>query len=220
MKRYISILFVILGNSLYAQQYKYEVGLHSSVQHYIGDISRKFMLADWAFGGGVDFRYNYNFNLAISSSLSFDNLKGNMKWSDNVFPDTYSYSFNKYLFDLSALCEYNFYPYSDRYKYLDTKRFSPFISLGLGSFFFKDESFVAMPYIQTSVGVKYKISNRFNIVASYQLKYSPFDNMEPNKKFADPFNVKQIIPKGGDAMGKFAVSLTYDIGFRKESNCH
>lgn len=210
----------MLCGNLYSQEYKYEVGLHSSMQHYIGDISRKFMLSDWAFGSGVDFRYNHNFHLAFSSSISIDKLKGNSKWADNIFPNGNEYKFDKILADISFMTEYNFYPYSDKYKYLETKKFSPFISLGLGTFLFKDEKLNLMPYIQTSIGVKYKIYRRLNLLASYQIKYSPFDNIESIEQLKDPFNVKQRFPKGGDGMGRFVVSLTYDIGFRRESNCH
>lgn len=226
IRRFCITIFLCI-NSLYlfSQEYKYEIGGHISAQHYFGDISRRGLISPWHIGSGLDFRYNYNFRLALSSSLGIEGLRGSIKWADNTFPSHKGINhFSRYITDLSILGEYNFYPYSDKYKYLGTQKFTPFIGLGMGLFVGKAETLQYLPYVQCALGIKYKLTNRLNLAVYYQIKYTAYDNLDVTNNrtrwLSNPMNIKMNFPKGGDGIGLLSISLTYDIGMRKVSDCH
>lgn len=220
----VIMLFIFTSNSAYTQEYKYEIGGHLSTQHYNGDLARKGLFSSWDLGAGANFRYNINFRTAIHSSLNLYRLRGDSKWSDNTFPTNTQLSFTKILYDISVGGEYNFYPYSDKFAYLECRRFSPFIGAGIGSLMGKSNQWQIIPFIQTSLGIKYKPINRLNVIISYNLKYTTSDKLEATKQnlsgVNDPFGVHQSFLKGTDLIGILSLSITWDIAFRKESNCH
>lgn len=217
-------IFISINFRSKAQEYKYEIGGEILADHYMGDLSREFIFSSWSFGGGINFRYNFNFRTAIHSSLTYQNIKINSDFADNILPDNRVFDFRKNLINLNLSGEYNFFAYSDKYKYLNTYSYTPYISLGIGSIFANKYKFQVLPYLSFAFGLKWKIINRLNMITSYSYQYGIFDSLElvdvETEKLDNPFRVNQSFLKSGDALGVFSISFTWDIGLRRESNCN
>lgn len=163
------LLLLILGgihSALNAQEYRLEWGGIASVNSYLGDANRVIPFASVGGGVGAQMRYNHNFRIAFSGDLSYNYIHGNSQIRNQVYPQqTSKVNFAAHALLLSFRGEYNFFAYSDKYPFLHTRRWSPYLALGLsvGAAFGKD-AHTFMPGIEGALGIKYKIANRLNLM--------------------------------------------------------
>ena len=127
------------------------------------------------------------------------------------------------MIDLGGQAEFNFFPYSDLYKYLNTKRISPYIAGGAGfaaapgngELFFS-------PYLSLSTGVKYKLKNRINIGAEWSVRKLFSDGLDvnrSNKLLDNPYRMESGLLKNKDWYSMLTIGITYDFGLR-DCNCN
>ena len=105
---------------LYAQEYKYEIGGMGGGAFYMGDANKNTVLKGLNPSIGMMFRYNANFRIAFKGNLTWAQLSGSTNGLDNVFPNGLQTSFTRNVFDLGGQFEFNFFPYSDKFPYLNT----------------------------------------------------------------------------------------------------
>jgi hypothetical protein len=125
--------------------------------------------------------------------------------------------------DLGGQAEFNFFPYSDKYQYLQTKRIAPYIMGGLGlsaapgnggTFF--------SPHISVGTGVKYKIKHRINIGAEWSIRKLFGDGLDingENKLLDDPYGIGSNFLKNKDWYSMLMIVVSYDFGLRN-CNCN
>lgn len=205
---------------LKAQEYKYELGTSLGAVGYMGDLNPTVPFASLGAGAYVQARYNINFRMVAFVSLGYQLFRGQSKQQDVRFPNSPSVKFSTSTILLNPAFEYNFFPYSDKFPFLQTKRLTPYISLGVavglglkekgGAFF--------IPGVTGALGLKYKVANRWNIQLQLGGMHCFTDALETGKKegnaMNNPYGVNKRPWKGNDGGVALLVGVTYEFGSR------
>jgi hypothetical protein len=215
------ILFVLSNIFLYvnAQEYKYEIGGMAGGSFYMGDANKTTLFKNLNPGAGVIFRYNANFRMAVKADLAWAMVSGSTQGLANVFPGNAQASFSRSLYELGGQFEYNFFPYSDKFAYLHTKRFTPYLALGLGITVApgSGNTFFSLN-IPVGAGVKYKLKNRINIGCEFTFRKLFGDGLDvtddSNRLLDDPYGIGGSIFKNKDWYSLLMFSVTWDFGAR------
>lgn len=207
------LLLSAIFTCIHAQEYKYEIGGMAGGAFYMGDANKTALFKGLNPGLGAVFRYNANFRIAFKGNLAWAKVTGSTKGLDNVFPDNLQTSFDRSLFELGGQFEFNFFPYSDKFAYLNTKRFSPYVLVGLGTTFAPgDDAFFSLN-MPMGVGVKYKLKNRLNLGCEFSVRKLFGDGLD-NKELDDPYEIGGSMFKNKDWYSFLMLSLTWDFGPR------
>jgi hypothetical protein len=206
---------------IYAQEYLYEIGGMGGVASYMGDVNRTNPFKGLNPALGVVFRYNANFRVAFKGDMAWAKVSGRTEGQDNVFPERAQASFDRNLFELGGQFEFNFFPYSDKYAYLNTKRFSPYLLIGLGATVAPGSgSTFAGVNLPAGVGVKYKLKNRLNLGCEISIHRLFGDGLDvtddSNRILNNPYGTGGSMLKNKDWYSVLTFSVTWDFGPR---NC-
>lgn len=207
------------GSKLQAQEFLYEFGAKGGLTHYAGDIGRRGPFVSPSAGIGAEMRYNINFRFALSAELSLYNLKGQFKNADNIFPEGKQGNFSNAFYFLGVMGEYNFLPLSDKYKYLQTSPWSPYLAIGLGAGATKTYKGTRVaPVWQIGGGIKYKLSEKWTLQASWIYHGVASDALdapdEEHRWLDNPYNISQSSISKGDGFGALTFGFTYSFGNR------
>jgi hypothetical protein len=204
---------------LNAQEYKYEIGGMAGGAFYMGDVNKStlFKATNPAFGGM--FRYNPNFRWAIKADLAWGQISGTTQGLDNMLPESAQASFSRQLIEAGGQMEFNFFPYSDKFAYLNTKRITPYVLAGLGLTIAPGSSrtFAGLN-IPIGVGVKYKIMNRVNLGCEFAVRKLFRDDLDvtddSNAILDNPYKINSSVWKNQDWYSFMLVFVTWDFGLR------
>ena len=206
-----------VAGQLYGQEYRFEIGGAGGASFYMGDANKTGLFKDVRPALGAVFRNNINFRWAVKSNLYWGQVAGSTEEIAQTFPNGLTKSFSRNFLDLGSQAEFNFFPYSDKFAYMSTKRLSPYILAGLGltmatggeKAFFS----VNMPL---GLGVKYKIANRLNVGCEFTMRKLFGDSFD-SKDLNDPMGVNSSFFKNKDWYSTFLLSLTWDFGPRDKA---
>lgn len=201
-----------------AQEYLYEIGGMLGGSFYMGDANRSTLFKNLNPAASFLFRYNLNFRVAFKADLAWARVSGSTEGLDNVFPNNAQASFQRNIIDMGAQAEFNFFPYSDKYKYLYTKRITPYIAGGLGlSAAPGNGDLFFSPHLSLGTGVKYKLKNRINIGAEFTIRKLFGDGLDISSDsdlLDDPYDIGSGFLKNRDWYSMLMISVTYDFGLR------
>ena len=204
-------------------EFLYEFGGAVGGAFYMGDANKNAAFKNTNPAVELLFRRSVNFRVALKANLSWARLTGSTEGLQNVFPDNAQAAFDKNVIDLGGQAEFNFFPYSDDFKYLNTKRISPYIAGGLGLAFAPgDGDLFFSPYLSLGTGVKYKLKKRINIGAEWSFRKLFSDRLDVsggNELLDNPYGIKSGILKNKDWYSMLLVTVTYDFGLRN-CNCN
>ncbi len=208
----------------FAQEYKYETGVAIGVSSYLGDANKTELLLSPNIAGGAVYRYNINFHWAARGNLLVGKASGDTQNSGNIFPNNERRNFNRPFAELSGQVEYNFFPFSNKYAYLDTKRYTPYIFAGVGVTLATGDNVFFNANIPFGVGIKYKIKERLNIGLEFSVRKLFGDDFDaPNKSetwnLNAPYNIKSSFFKNNDWYFLSMIHLTWDFGLRRTPCC-
>jgi len=207
------MLVCFTGTTAVAQEYKYEIGGMLGSSMYMGDVNQTNLLRGFNPAGAVVFRRNFNFRWALKTDLMMGRITGNTKNTDNVFPNQGEAAFSRNFFELGGHIEFNFLPYSDKFAYLNTSRFAPYLLTGLGVTVASGFGSVNFPL---GLGVKYKIRNRINLGLEYAVHKLFSDGFDaPDKtgfNLDNPYKIQSGIFKNKDWYNTLMFSVTWDFG--------
>ena len=215
------ILFIQAQTQVPVPEYKFEIGGMTGGSFYMGDANKTSLFKNLNPELGMVFRYNANFRIAFKADFAWARVSGSTAGLNNTFPDNAQVSFNRNLFELGGQFEFNFFPYSDKFAYLNTKRFSPYMMIGLGATVAPTNGYTLFsPNIPIGVGVKYKLKNRINVGAEFSFRKLFNDSLDVtsdgNRVLDDPYGIGGSVFKNKDWYSLLMFSVTYDFGFR---NC-
>lgn len=222
--RYSSILLIgVLCYSIQmkAQEYRYEVGVSGGATAYLGDANPSNPFK--AMGTSLEgiFRYNHNLRLAFSGYMNYFQLNGNSKrFRGNHFPNGSQASFTLHGVGIVLRSEYNFYPYSDKFPFLQTRRLTPYIAAGATLGFSVQHSQALLhPGVNLALGIKYKLRNRLNFFAYVEGTHFFSDRLDTSstssKILRNPYHVNSSLLKGGDGMVRLMLGISYE--FQKQA---
>ncbi|GAB6395390.1 MAG: outer membrane beta-barrel protein [Bacteroidales bacterium] len=208
-----------LFSVLHAQEYRFEIGGAGGGAFYMGDANKNtpFKGMNPAFGG--IFRYNLNFRWAVKGNLMWGQVSGTTAGTGNALPENAQAAFKRNLFELGGQMEFNFFPYSDKFTYAYTKRFSPYVLLGLGATVApgNGRTFAGVN-LPVGLGVKYKIANRFNVAGELSIRKLFRDDLDvtdnSNAILDNPYQTGRNFLKNNDWYAFLLLSLTWDFGLR------
>jgi hypothetical protein len=203
---------------VHGQEYLYEIGGAAGSAFYMGDVNKTTLFKNLNPSAGIVFRYNANFRIAFKSSLEWGMVSGATDGSGNVFPNGANASFSRSLVELGGQFEYNFFPYSDKFAYLNAKRFSPYLLVGFGVTAAPGSETFAGLNIPLGAGVKYKLKNRLNIGCEFSVRKLFGDGLdvtnESNKLLNNPYGISSSMMKNKDWYSLLQISVTWDFGPR------
>lgn len=203
---------------LNAQDYKYEIGGMVGLSFYMGDANKSQLYKNPSLAGGVIFRYNKDFRWSVKGNLAMGHVSADTGSSGDAFPHNSRMRFSRNLYELSGQLEFNFFNYSDKYAYLDTKRWTPYAFVGLGCTLGSgDETFfgVNVPF---GLGLKYKLSERLNLGFEFSFRKLFKDDFDVTSKqktsLDDPYGTNNSALKNKDWYSFTMFSVTWDFGVR------
>jgi len=213
------VLMVCLCSNLRAQEYKYEIGGMTGGACYMGDANKNSFLKGLNPALGAVFRYTPNFRWAVKADLMWGKVSGTTEGLANVFPNNAQATFSRSIVDLGGQMEFNFFPYSDKFAYLNAKRFSPYTFMGLGFTLAPGNGSTYFgPNISMGVGLKYKIANRINLGCEYSFRKlfgDGLDKTNDSNAFLDnPYHIGSSNLKNKDWYSFLLLSVTWDFGPR------
>jgi len=217
--RLSALLLLFCTTAIHAQEYLYEIGGMAGGAFYMGDANRNAAFRNMNLSAGAIFRHNLNFRLALKWDVAWAQVSGTTEGLQNVFPDNAQASFTRNVFDFGGQGEFNFFPYSDKFKYLFTKPVSPYIAAGAGLTFSPANGGKTLfgPHLSLGTGVKYKFSNRINIGAELTMRKLFGDQLDTaggNHLLDDPYGTGGSTWKNKDWYALLTVFVTYDFGLR------
>ena len=204
-------------------EYLYEIGGMVGGAFYMGDANRTRLFQSVNPAVEATFRYNANFRVALKANLVWARVTGTTAGMENVFPDHAQVSFDRNVFDLGGQAEFNFFPYSDLFKHLHTKRITPYIAVGAGIAASPGGGdLMFSPYVSLSTGFKYKLKHRINIGAEWSVRKLFSDRLDvsgSNALLDSPYKIESSLVKNKDWYSMLMIAVTYDFGLRN-CNCN
>ncbi|MDE6082091.1 MAG: acyloxyacyl hydrolase [Muribaculaceae bacterium] len=138
---------------------------------------------------------------------------------ENVLPDGMVYDFKSQVYDLGVRYEFNFFPYGVGETYKRLRRWTPYLTAGVGvALATCDGNSAVAPNIPLGFGVKYKPRERWNVGLEFTMTKNFSDKID-GKQLNDLYGIKSSFLKNTDWYSNISVSVTYEFGERC-STCH
>jgi predicted porin len=211
---------MVVCNLVHAQEapYKFDFGAALGVSGYAGDASSS-VFKHPGFVGELNARYIPNTRMALRAVLSTLSLSGNTADLDNVLPEGKQYSFNSQVYDLGARYEFNFFSYGIGETYKRLRRWSPYLTLGVGATLATCDGNNAVGFnIPMGAGIKYKLKERLNLGIEFTMT-KVFNDHVDGRELSDLTTIKSSFVKNNDWYSRFTIGITYEFGKRCET-CH
>ncbi|HNX89512.1 MAG TPA: DUF6089 family protein [Paludibacteraceae bacterium] len=241
----LSFIVLLSFCSVWSQnEYRAEIGVQGGLNVYTGDINTvakpdyflqnmQNMQPDF----GMYFRYRFNPRTALRLGYDYSTENGAYRFSDFAGPRTLDQQLH--ILDLTG--EYNFFDLENNPYKSYSKKISPYIYAGLGIILLPDaESFFNKKYspsVPFGFGVKWKITERWNLNVQWSNHFCLGDNLEgikdleygelihisPNGRpiwnegiIPDWFN--RINPMNNDLLSGLTLGISFDF-WKKGCDC-
>lgn len=214
----VAAMLHVPGAAAQSAPYKFDIGVQLGMSGYIGEASGN-IFRHPGFDGEVSFRYIGDARWAIRGVLSTLGLSGTTADMDNYLPGDAQYSFTSQVTELSARGEFNFFAYGIGETYKRLRRWSPYITLGIGvamSAAGGTTSFAAT--IPMGMGIKYKVAERWNLALEFTMTKAFSDHFD-GQDLADLNQIKTAFYRSTDWYSRLTVGVAYEFGKRCET-CH
>lgn len=212
----IGLLWMLSTTNISAQEYKYEIGSALGTSFYMGDANRTKFFLHPGLAGGILFRYNFNLLWSVKTDLFAGNIAGKSINEEIQFPFENQVDFQRSFAELGAQVEFNFFPYSDKYSYLGTKPFTPYLFTGVGITTATGDRTFFDANIPIGMGLKYKLKNRMNIGAEFSFRKLLRDDFDVTEKttgwnLESPYGIKSSFLKNQDWYAFAMIFLTWEF---------
>lgn len=219
-----ALLFITFSAYMFPQDYKYEIGGAAGTSFYMGDANRSKLYFNPGIASGILFRYNINFYCAIKANLIAGTVSGNSEDSGNRFPFDQKASFHRTFAEIGAQVEFNFFPYSDKFAYRGTKRYTPYLFAGTGVTYATGKSEFLNANLPFGAGFKCKLKNRLHIGFEFSFRKlfgDDFDVTGTDEEWSlkNPYGIESCILKNRDWYSLTMIYLTWEFGMRYDP-CH
>jgi hypothetical protein len=218
------IFLVTFPVHICSQEYKYELGGAAGSSFYMGDANQTRLYLSPGIAGGILFRYNFSFHWAGKVNLLAGTVSGNTEDSGQLFPLEQQATFHRTFAELGTQLEFNFFPYSDKYAYIGTRSYTPYLFAGAGITGARGERDFLRLHMPLGVGFKYKLKNRMNIGIEFSMRKLFRDDFdvtreEPGWSLNHPYGIGSSLLKNQDWYSITMIYLTWEFGMR-EDPCH
>lgn len=181
---------------------------------YLGDANTSSLWSQPSWDIEALFRYLANPRWAFKTAMYAGALGGDSSRMTNVFPTGESYKFSTTFFELSEAAEFNFFSYGMGETYRKLKRWTPYISGGLGLTVWNagghTHAALTLPF---GVGFKYKPSLRLNLGVEFLMK-KVFSDRVDGPGLKDPMGIKSSFVKNTDWYSTLTFTVSYEFSKR------
>lgn len=208
----ICCLFPFNGKA--QEDYRFEIGGGLGMTGYLGDANTANLFKNPGFDVEGLFRYIANPRIAFKTNLYVGSLRGNSAQMTNVFPDQQTFKFSTTFYELGELFEFNFFSYGMGKSYQKLKRWTPYIAAGLGFDFWTVEGSSGFTFnIPLGIGLKYKLSERWNLGFEFLMKKTFSDKLDGDN-LKDPLLIKSSFAKNTDWYSTLSFTISYEFSKR------
>jgi len=223
VNRYHAILLpVVLAGVAYmpalaaddVESYKYDFGAGIGMSGYLGDANESNLFKRPGFAANINMRYLFDSRWALRAQLGMVSISGNTADFENVLPFGEQYSFKSTVADLSVRGECNFFSFGIGETYKRLRRWSPFVSLGLGASLSSSSGNTHVAFsIPMGLGVRYKLSRRVNLSLEFTMT-KVFGDKVDSDQLTDLYRIKSSFLKNTDWYSSLALGISYEFGPR------
>lgn len=200
--------------ALAQEDFRYDAGGGLGMTGYLGDANTSNLLSHPGFDAQLLFRYMANPRIAWKTGLYVGTLSGNTENMTDILPGGENFKFSTTFFELSEMFEFNFFSYGMGESYRKLKRWSPYITAGLGVTCWTTDGYTGFaPTIPFGIGVKYKINERLNLGVEMLMKKTFSDKVD-GPVLADPHHIKSSFAKNTDWYSTLNITLSYEFSKR------
>ena len=199
--------------------YKFDIGAQLGMSGYIGDANRSNPFAHPGFDGEISMRYLPDTRWALRAVLSTFSLSGDTRDMSDVLPSGAAYSFSAQAYELSVRGEFNFLPYGIGETYKRLRRWSPYLTVGVGAALSASGgSTTVVPTVPMGAGIKCKATPRLNLGLEFTMTKAFGDHID-GAELADLNGIKTAFYKNTDWYSRLTIGVSYEFGPRCET-CH
>ncbi len=210
---------------LSAQEYKYEIGVALGSAYYVGELGDRGAFGRQGASLALTLRHPLGLRWVWASQLGYRRLRGALSPTSRAFPTIGDRAFSRGIIDLSLGGEYHFFAYSDGQRYLGTRSWTPYLGAGLGLVLGRGypRPLVA-PSVYLTLGVKYRLTHRLDLTASWTHHRSGTDRLEVTGAgsawMANPHGWGDASLKGHDSYGYWSLGISWRVGRTSGEGCY
>lgn len=199
--------------------YKFDIGAQLGMSGYIGDANRSNPFAHPGFDGEISMRYLPDTRWALRAVLSTFSLSGDTRDISDVLPSGAAHSFSAQAYELSVRGEFNFLPYGIGETYKRLRRWSPYLTVGVGAALSASGgTTTVVPTVPMGAGIKFKATPRLNLGLEFTMTKAFGDHID-GAELADLNGIKTAFYKNTDWYSRLTIGVSYEFGSRCET-CH
>ncbi len=211
----LALLATFLPMKTMAQEdYRFDIGAGLGMTGYLGDANTANLWSEPGWDFEALFRYIANPRWAFKTNFYAGNLRGDSSKMTNVFPGGETFSFSTTFYELGEMVEFNFFNYGMGETYRKLKRISPYIAAGIGMTIWSIDGKTGAAFnIPLGVGLKYKLSQRWNIGFEFLMKKTFSDRLD-GEQLKDPYGIKSSFMKNTDWYSTMSLTISYEFSKR------
>lgn len=211
----LALLATFLPMKTMAQEdYRFDIGAGLGMTGYLGDANTANLWSEPGWDFEALFRYIANPRWAFKTNFYAGNLRGDSSKMTNVFPGGETFSFSTTFYELGEMVEVNFFNYGMGETYRKLKRISPYIAAGIGMTVWSIDGKTGAAFnIPLGVGLKYKLSQRWNIGFEFLMKKTFSDRLD-GEQLKDPYGIKSSFMKNTDWYSTMSLTISYEFSKR------
>ena len=211
----LALLATFLPTKTMAQEdYRFDIGAGLGMTGYLGDANTANLWSEPGWDFEALFRYIANPRWAFKTNFYAGNLRGDSSKMTNVFPRGETFSFSTTFYELGEMVEFNFFNYGMGETYRKLKRISPYIAAGIGMTIWSTDGKTGAAFnIPLGVGLKYKLSQRWNIGFEFLMKKTFSDRLD-GEQLKDPYGIKSSFMKNTDWYSTMSLTISYEFSKR------
>lgn len=196
------------------EDFRFDIGGGVGMTGYLGDANTANLLKHPGWDIEAFLRYIANPRWAFKTNFYAGQISGNSADMENVFPGGDNFSFSTTFYEIGELAEFNFFNYGMGETYRKLKRFSPYITAGLGLMVWQVDGRSNFSInIPLGIGFKYKPSKRVNLGFEFLMKKTFSDKLDGNN-LADPYHIKSSFVKNTDWYSTMTFTISYEFSQR------
>ena len=200
-------------------RYMWDFGVSLGMSGYTGDANEEFAFRRPGIHADLFGRYNFNSRWSGRVQAGVNSISGNTSDMNNALPGGADYRFTATVADLAVRGEFNFFPYGIGETYKRLRRWTPYISVGLGCAMASSGGNTSVtPVIPMAFGLKFKLSERWNLGVEFSMTKTFSDHID-GADLADLNRIETAFYKNTDWFSRLTVGITYEFGKRCET-CH
>ena len=202
------------SRALAQEDYRFDIGGGIGMTGYLGDANSANLFPNPSWDVELLFRYIANPRINWKTNFYVGGLRGDSSQMDNVFPDGNNFKFSTTFYELSELFEFHFFNYGMGETYRRLKRWTPYITAGLGlTAWSVDGKGGAAFTIPLGIGFKFKPALRWNLGLEFLMKKTFSDRLD-GAALSDPLGIKSEFMKNTDWYSTLTLTISYEFSKR------